>query len=60
MKTATKKKTEKRTISMPRQLLRDALERSKQEHRSLSSYIQNLIARDAENARAAQQISTPA
>jgi hypothetical protein len=60
MKNATKKKTEKRTISMPRQLLRDALERSKQEHRSLSSYIQNLIARDAENARSAHQISTPA
>jgi hypothetical protein len=60
MKNALKKKTEKRTVSMPRQLLRDALERSKQEHRSLSSYIQHLIARDAEKARAEQQYSTPA
>jgi hypothetical protein len=60
MKNTTRKKTEKRTISMSRQLLRDALERSKQEHRSLSSYIQNLIARDAEKARAEQQYSTPA
>ena len=60
MKNTTRKKTEKRTISMPRQLLRDALERSKQEHRSLSSYIQHLIARDAENARASAEISTAA
>lgn len=45
---------------MPRQLLRDALERSASEHRSLSSYIQFLIARDAEKARETEQISTPA
>ncbi len=45
---------------MPRQLLRDALERSAQEHRSLSSYIQILIARDAEKARENEQISSPA
>lgn len=45
---------------MPRQLLLDALERSKQEHRSLSSYIQSLIARDAEKARTTTEISTPA
>ena len=52
--------TVKKSISLPAWLLQIARERSKQEHRSLSSYIQNLIARDAENARAAQQISTPA
>jgi hypothetical protein len=57
MKNAARKKTEKRTISMPRQLLQDALERSKQEHRSLSSYIQFLVARDAEKARESEQIS---
>jgi len=45
---------------MPRQLLRDALERSAKEHRSLSSYIQILIARDAEKARENEQISSPA
>jgi hypothetical protein len=50
MKNAPRKKTVKRTISMPSQLLRSALERSKQEHRSLSSYIQFLIARDAERS----------
>jgi hypothetical protein len=60
MKNAARKKTEKRTISMPRQLLRDALERSASEHRSLSSYIQILIARDAEKARENEQISSPA
>jgi hypothetical protein len=60
MKNAPRKKSEKRTISMPRQLLREALERSKQEHRSLSSYIQHLIARDAEKVRESEQISTPA
>jgi len=60
MKNATRKKTEKRTISMPRQLLRDALERSKQEHRSLSSYIQFLIARDAEKSRENEETPTPA
>jgi hypothetical protein len=47
MRKDAKKKTEKRTISMPRTLLSAALERSKQEHRTLSSYIQFLIARDA-------------
>ena len=60
MKNAASKKTVKRTISMPRQLLRDALERSAQEHRSLSSYIQILIARDAEKARENEQLTTPA
>lgn len=60
MKNAARKKTEKRTISMPRPLLRDALERCKQEHRSLSSYIQFLIAQDAEKARDNEQLSTPA
>lgn len=60
MKNAARKKTEKRTISMPRQLLQEALERSKQEHRSLSSYIQHLIARDAEKARETEQFSSPA
>jgi hypothetical protein len=60
MKNTTRKKTEKRTISMSRQLLRDALERSKQEHRSLSSYIQHLIARDTSSARSNAEISTPA
>jgi len=57
MKKAARKKTEKRTISMPRQLLLDALERSKQEHRSLSSYIQFLIARDAKKSASAENFS---
>ena len=42
---------------MPRQLLLDALERSKQEHRSLSSYIQFLIARDAKKSASAENFS---
>lgn len=50
----------KKSISIPSWLLEIARERSKQEHRSLSSYIQFLIARDAEKARENEQISSPA
>lgn len=50
----------KKSISLPFWLLEIARKRSKQEHRSLSSYIQTLIARDAEKARDSEQISTPA
>lgn len=50
----------KKSISIPAWLLEKARERSKQEHRSLSSYIQHLIARDAEKGRESEQISTPA
>jgi predicted CopG family antitoxin len=35
-----------RTISLPDELLEKALERSKREDRSFSSYVRNLIARD--------------
>jgi hypothetical protein len=52
--------TVKKSISLPAWLLEIARERSKQEHRSLSSYIQSLIARDAEKARVTTEISTPA
>jgi hypothetical protein len=50
----------KKSISIPAWLLEIARERSKQEQRSLSSYIQFLIARDAEKARESQDFSTPA
>ena len=58
MRKDAKKKTEKRTISMPRPLLSAALERSKQEHRTLSSYIQFLIASDA--AKSSENEKQPA
>ena len=57
MKKAPRKTTAKRTISLPAKLLRAALERSKQEHRSLSSYIQFLIARDAEKSASAENFA---
>jgi len=57
MKKAPIKTTAKRTISLPAKLLRAALERSKQEHRSLSSYIQFLIARDAEKSASAENFA---
>jgi hypothetical protein len=57
MRKNAKKKTEKRTISMPRPLLYAALERSKQEHRSLSSYIQFLIALDAKKSASPENLA---
>lgn len=56
----TETPTVKKSISLPAWLLEIARERSKQEQRSLSSYIQYLIARDAEKACDNEQLSTPA
>ena len=56
----TENTTIKKSISIPAWLLEKARQRASQEHRSLSSYIQFLIARDAEKARANEQISTAA
>ena len=56
----TENTTIKKSISIPSWLLEKARQRASQEHRSLSSYIQFLIARDAEKARVTEQISTAA
>jgi macrodomain Ter protein organizer (MatP/YcbG family) len=56
----TEKTTIKKSISLPAWLLEKARERASQEHRSLSSYIQFLIARDAEKTSEEQQVSSPA
>lgn len=53
----TNSSTIKKSISLPKWLLEIARERSKQEHRSLSSYIQFLIARDAERSAAAENFA---
>ena len=45
---------------MPAELLEMALRKARAQQRSLSSYIQHLIARDAEKVREAAEISTPA
>jgi len=52
--------TVKKTVSMPAELLEMALRKARAQQRSLSSYIQHLIARDAEKVREAAEISTPA
>jgi hypothetical protein len=54
------KTTVKKTVSMPAELLEMALRKAREQHRSLSSYIQFLIARDAEKTSEEQQISSPA
>lgn len=41
----------KRSISLPPALDKGAVKRAKHEHRSVSSYIQSLIARDIESSR---------
>jgi hypothetical protein len=56
----TENTTIKKSISIPAWLLEKARERASQEHRSLSSYIQFLIARDAEKARENGMVSTRA
>jgi hypothetical protein len=43
----SQEKAVKKSVSLPEDLALKAVERSKQEHRSFSSYIQMLIARDA-------------
>ena len=43
--------TVKKTISMPAELLEMALRKAREQQRSLSSYIQFLIARDSEKIR---------
>jgi uncharacterized protein YigA (DUF484 family) len=54
------KTTVKKTVSMPAELLEMALRKAREQHRSLSSYIQFLIAQDAEKNCESEQISSPA
>jgi hypothetical protein len=48
---STAQMTVKKTISMPAELLEMALRKAREQQRSLSSYIQFLIARDSEKIR---------
>ena len=41
-----KNATAKKTVSLPEELLEKGLERSKEQNRSFSSYVQNLISKD--------------
>jgi len=44
----TPARTEKKSISLPKSILEKAIERAGKQHRSLSNYLQALIAKDVE------------